>query len=76
MRARKIVLMFAVIAVLLIIILGRPITTDAPQIMGSKEIEDALNAASELDEQNVVRVDIPDGNGGATNYNIGQANND
>ena len=64
MRARKIVLMFAVIAVLLIIILGRPITTDAPQIMGSKEIEDALNAASELDEQNVVRVDIPDGNGG------------
>ena len=28
MRARKIVLMFAVIAVLLIIILGRPITTD------------------------------------------------
>ena len=58
MRARKIVLMFAVIAVLLIIILGRPITTDAPQIMGSKEIEDALNAASELDEQNVVRVDI------------------
>ena len=52
MRARKIVLMFAVIAVLLIIILGRPITTDAPQIMGSKEIED------------VVRVDIPDGNGG------------
>lgn len=64
MRARKIVLMFAVIAVLLILILGRPITTDAPQIMGSKEIEDALNAASELDEQNVVRVDIPDGNGG------------
>ena len=64
MRVGKIVLMFAVIAVLLIIILGRPITTDAPQIMGSKEIEDALNAASELDEQNVVRVDIPDGNGG------------
>ena len=64
MRARKIVLMFAVIAVLLIIILGRPITTDTPQIMGSKEIEDALNAASELDEQNVVRVDIPDGSGG------------
>ena len=63
MRVGKIVLMFAVIAVLLIIILGRPITTDAPQIMGSKEIEDALNAASELDEQNVVRVDIPDGNG-------------
>ena len=57
MRVGKIVLMFAVIAVL-------PITTDAPQIMGSKEIEDALNAASELDEQNVVRVDIPDGNGG------------
>ena len=28
MRARKIVLMFAVIAVLLIIILGRPIMTD------------------------------------------------
>ena len=28
MRARKIVLMFAVIAVLLIIILGRQITTD------------------------------------------------
>ena len=65
MRVGKIVLMFAVIAVLLIIILGRPITTDAPQIMGSKEIEDALNAASELDEQNVVRVDIPDGNGGS-----------
>ena len=64
MRVGKIVLMFAVIAVLLIIILGRPITTDAPQIMGSKEIEEALNAASELDEQNVVRVDIPDGNGG------------
>ena len=64
MRVKKFVLMFAVIAVLLIIILGRPITTDAPQIMGSKEIEDALNAASELDEQNVVRVDIPDGNGG------------
>ena len=64
MRVGKIVLMFAVIAVLLIILLGRPITTDAPQIMGSKEIEDALNAASELDEQNVVRVDIPDGNGG------------
>lgn len=64
MRVGKIVLMFAAIAVLLIIILGRPITTDAPQIMGSKEIEDALSAASELDEQNVVRVDIPDGNGG------------
>ena len=64
MRVGKIVLMFAVIAVLLIIILGRPIMTDAPQIMGSKEIEDAPNAASELDEQNVVRVDIPDGNGG------------
>lgn len=64
MRVKKFVLMFAVIAVLLIIILGRPITTDAPQIMGSKEIEDALNAASELDEQNVVRVDIPDGNSG------------
>ena len=50
MRVGKIVLMFAVIAVLLIIILGRPITTDAPQIMGSKEIEDALSAASELDK--------------------------
>lgn len=47
MRVGKIVLMFAVIAVLLIIILGRPITTDAPQIMGSKEIKDALSAASE-----------------------------
>ena len=68
MRVGKNVLMFAVIAVLLIIILGRPITTDAPQIMGSKEIEDALNAASELDEQNVVRVDIPDGNGGYKTY--------
>ena len=39
MRARKIVLMFAVIAVLLIIILGRPITTDAPQIMGVKKLK-------------------------------------
>ncbi len=68
MRARKIVLMFAVIAVLLIIILGRPITTDAPQIMGSKEIEDALNAASELDEQNVVRVDIPTEMAGIKRY--------
>ena len=56
--------MFEVIEILLIIILSRQITTDAPQIMGSKEIEDALSAASELDEKNVVRVDIPDGNGG------------
>ena len=64
MRVGKIVLMFAVIAVLLIIIFRRPTTTDAPKITGSKELEDALNAAAELDEQNVVRVDIPDGNGG------------